>query len=918
MAARRRTASRRTPTPTHKRRAVQAKAAAVVRHGDVSPTGVPGADRPPTAGAPPAVPPVQTRSDQRAIAPYPLIDRYPTVLGRNLNETYLGSVFRTALTGYRQQYVDLLEELLDHDPHLASVLTKRITSTANGRLTVKPPELDEDDPDYELARECASMVQREIARIPHLTESLSSLLWGIYYGVTAAEIMWTRDADGSWHVDRLDMVHSRRLGYPDMQSWDLFIWDQGQVLGWETFGESPTNRGTYGTRIADWPGKFLTYTPRLRGDYPTREGLGRNTATWSLFKRAGVRGCMGYLERFAEGYTDVAFSTTDTGKPRRATDDDIDDAHDFAEAGFGPGNTRIVHPDSITVTAKGYEGTGTAKITYEEFVHLCNDEISKVVLGGTLGTEVGKGGGNRALGEVQERAEVDLEQYDATTLCEAFGSDVVYWLVRLNMPEALHLVPHVYVDVDREPDAKTLIANAEGITKIGGRVDLDRLSNDTGIPLIPNEAGDDGEIKPRGSFLSDVVDPTMVQPDLMSAEAKAQQQADADQAHELELAKAKRPAAVPGAPPQQQQGARPASKVRPKAAKPGKGKGGGKGKQGDKATRAAYRLRLQPEDRHDYDAFCLAVRDRDDREYALAVYEQLLEDYPAWACAWVRACSWSLVEIPQDQIDKRHRDDWRASKDGTIPSYVEKLKEGVRKPAIVVKTPGNDLDLVVDGHHRELAHEALGLPLLAYRAVVPVDHGPWLELHAMQKKGSSKGGSRLGSYTSVYPADNASFTPAGAPSLAVRLNVRPNPALPGASIVLVVDAGGRVLTVSRPEPGHEQAFPGGMIDPGETPDQAAARELHEETGIVVASNPDGTPQLEPVLVTSSPSDGRVVYVYRALAWSGEAYAAEPATVVEWLDPAALFAQSLLYRDLVRELLARDELHPAVSTDAAAE
>lgn len=919
MAARRRTASRRPPTPTRKRAAIQAKAIAVVRHGQAPATkAVPGTDMPPAQGAPPATPPVQTRRDQRAVAPWPLIDRYPTIIGRALNESYVGLVFRTALTGYRQQYVDLLEELLDHDAHLASVLGKRIASTANGRLTIKPYDVPEHDPDYKLARACAEMVQREVARIPRLTEALASLLWGIYYGVTAAEIFWTRDTDGSWHVDRLDMVHSRRLAYPDMQSWDLFIWDQGQVLGWEAFGESPTNRATYGTRIADWPGKFMVYAPRLRGDYPTREGLGRNTTTWALFKRAGVRGCMGYLERYAEGYTDVEYTTTDGGKPRRATDDDIDDAHAFAAAGFGPGNTRIVHPDSVTVTAKGYEGTGTAKITYEEFVHLCNDEISKVVLGGTLGTEVGKGGGNRALGEVQERAEVDFEQYDATTLCEAFRHDVVYWLVRLNMPEALHLVPHVLVDVDREPDAKTLIANATGITKIGGRVDLDRLSDDTGIPLIPNEPGEDGEIKPRGSFLSDVTDPSAVLPDLLSADAKAQQEADAEAQHAIDLAKAKQAPAAPGAQQQPPPPARAASKVQPKAGKPGKG-GKGKGAKAGKATQAAYRARLSVTDRVQYDAVCLALKGRPDAEYARAVYEQLLDDYPAWACAWVLACSWALVEIPQDEIDKAHRDEWRASHDGTLQSYIDKIQEGVRKPAIAVKTPSNPLAVVVDGHHRELAHEALGRPLLAYLASVPVDHGPWLELHAMQKKGSSKGGSRLASYTSVYPGNAASFTPAGAPSLRVRLNARPDPSLRGASIVLVVDAAGRVLTVSRPEPPHEQAFPGGMVNPGETPDQAAARELHEETGLVVASNPDGTPQLEPILVTSSPTDGRVVYVYRALAWSGDAYAAEPATVVEWLEPGAFFAQATLYRDLVRELLARDEIHPAAApTDAAAE
>jgi 8-oxo-dGTP diphosphatase len=54
------------------------------------------------------------------------------------------------------------------------------------------------------------------------------------------------------------------------------------------------------------------------------------------------------------------------------------------------------------------------------------------------------------------------------------------------------------------------------------------------------------------------------------------------------------------------------------------------------------------------------------------------------------------------------------------------------------------------------------------------------------------------------------------------------------SAVALIDADGRVLLAQRPE-GKSMAglweFPGGKVEPGETPETALIRELHEELGI---------------------------------------------------------------------------------------
>jgi phage portal protein BeeE len=117
-------------------------------------------------------------------------------------------------------------------------------------------------------------------------------------------------------------------------------------------------------------------------------------------------------------------------------------------------------------------------------------------------------------------------------------------------------------------------------------------------------------------------------------------------------------------------------------------------------------------------------------------YNQLARNFAAKDLTWVDDATWTgPVNVGTDQIDFADKDQWNAQDDRAKVARIRKRirKTGAMKPAILIRGPGHEKDVIADGHHHVLAAVELGFPVRAYVAHVNSATGPWTTLSTRQR-----------------------------------------------------------------------------------------------------------------------------------------------------------------------------------------
>ncbi|MEG2765828.1 MAG: DUF935 family protein, partial [Acidaminococcaceae bacterium] len=335
------------------------------------------------------------KPDRRELAPIRIQDKYSSYPSNNLTPVKIARIFRESDQGDIYRLMELFEELEGKDTHLFSQMQTRKNAVMG--LDWEIMAGGKEDEDNKIAEFVADVLNNNL----DMEDVFLDLQDALGKGFSVMEILWNIENGKAY--PKLVWREPKKFRFGEYQELRLLNEDD-EINGIEL----PTN-------------KFIVHRYRARSGKPNRAGI-MWVVTWmTLFKNYTIKDWLSFSEVYGMpiriGKYDTASSEEDKAALMRAILSIGSDA-----AGVISKNTEIEFIEAVKS-----EGD-----LYNNLAAFCNAEISKAVLGQTLTTEVGVGGGSRALGETQNAVRRDLMVSDAKSLAKTIGRDLIVPLVLFN------------------------------------------------------------------------------------------------------------------------------------------------------------------------------------------------------------------------------------------------------------------------------------------------------------------------------------------------------------------------------------------------------------------------------------------------------------------------------------------------------
>jgi len=396
-------------------------------------------------------------------------EQYRPHFGRGLNLDTIDQCIRAANAGMMSRITDLSRETISLDGQVIGLLQKRLNRICSLEHQIEPangPGIDDGR-----AKEYAAHVRENIAQISNWRDRMCDIAWGVFDGRSASEIEWQRRSRILWARD-LHWIHPRRISFgPDR---DLRVIEPERQIG---------NFYDIGFPLEELPYKFVTFRPRMFGDYQEREGLAYRTLYWSFFGRCGTRERLELMEIFGKPWR-ILIPKTGVGMPAVNVDALQQGFQALTLLGFH--NTARMPANVDVQVVQPEQGAGQV---HADVIHDARDVLSIMYTGHVITTSAAPTGLGSGVADRASDAFELLIQADAGRVAETIEDKFTDAMIAVNYgPEWMSHAPRFKLITNPPGDSGTEAENIDKALKVGLRVAEEEARKRTGFREVrPDE-----------------------------------------------------------------------------------------------------------------------------------------------------------------------------------------------------------------------------------------------------------------------------------------------------------------------------------------------------------------------------------------------------------------------------------------------